>query len=87
MEPESAQEGAVPYCSPQEFPAIHKVVLIFLTTPVGNISCERSFPALCSVKIWTRSLMTGDRLNGLATLLILRGTDFTTTRKEIYDMD
>ena len=45
MEPESAQEGAVPYCSPQEFPAIHKVVLIFLTTPVGNISCERSLPS------------------------------------------
>ena len=34
MEPESEQEGAMPDCSPQEFPAIHKVLSIFLTTPV-----------------------------------------------------
>ena len=87
MEPESEREGAVPDYSPQEFPAIHKVLSIFLTTPVGNISCERSFSALCSVKIWTRSLMTRDRLNGLAILLILRGTDFTLTPKELYDMN
>ena len=61
MEPESEQEGAMPDCSPQEFPAIHKVLSIFLTTPVGSVSCERSFSALRRLKLWTRSSMTEDR--------------------------
>ena len=58
MEPESEQEGAMPDCSPQEFPAIHKVLSIFLTTPVRSVSCERSFSALRRLKLWTRSSMT-----------------------------
>ena len=86
MEPESEQEGAMPDCSPQEFPAIHKVLSIFLTTPVGSVSCERSFSALRRLKLWTRSSMTEDRLSGLAMLLIHRGTDFIPTPTEIYDM-
>ena len=63
-------------CSAQEFPAIHKVLSIFLTTPVGSVSCERSFSALRRLKIWTRSSMTEDRLSGLIILFIHRGTDF-----------
>ena len=86
MEPESEQEGAMPDCSPQEFPAIHKVLSIFLTTPVGSVSCERSFSALRRLKLWTRSSITEGRLSGLAMLLIHRGTDFIPTPKEIYDM-
>ena len=58
MEPDSEQDGAMPDCSPQEFPAIHKVLSIFLTTPVGSVSCERSFSALRRLKLWTRSSMT-----------------------------
>ena len=85
MEAESEQEGAMPDCSPQEFPAIHKVLSIFLTTPVGSVSCERSFSALRRLKLWTRSSMTEDRLSGLAMLLIHRGTSFIPTPKEIYD--
>ena len=85
MEPESEQEGAMPDCSSQEFPAIHKVLSIFLTTPVGSVSCERSFSALRRLKLWTRSPMTEDRLSGLAVLLIHRVTDFIPTPKEIYD--
>ena len=84
MEPESEQ--AMPDCSPQEFPAIHKVVSIFLTTPVGSVSCERSFSALRRLKLWTRSSMTESRLSGLAMQLIHRGTDFIPTPKEINDM-
>ena len=86
MEPESEQEGAMPDCSPQEFPAIHKLLSIFLTTPVGSVSCERYFSAIRRLKLWTRSSMTEDRLSGLAVLLIHRGTDFIPTPKEIYDM-
>ena len=77
MEPESEKEGAIPDCSPQEVLAIHKVLLIFLTTPVGSVSCERSFSALRRLKLWTRSSMTEDRLSGLAVLLIHRGTVFS----------
>ena len=86
MELESEQEEAMPDCSPQEFPAIHKVLSFFLTTPVGSVSCERSFSALRRLKLWTRSSMTEDRLSGIAMLLIHRGTDFIPTPKEIYDM-
>ena len=87
IEPESEQEGAIPDCTPQEFPAIHRVLSIFLTTHVGSVSCERSFTALRRVKIWTRSSTTEDRLNSLAMLLIHRGTGFIPTPKEIYDMN
>ena len=52
MEPESEQEGAMPDCSPQEFPAIHKVLLIFLTAPVQSVSYERSFSAVRRLKLW-----------------------------------
>ena len=76
----------MPDCSPQQFPAIHKVLSIFLTTPVGSVSCKRSFSALRRLKLWTRSSMTEDRLSGLAMLLIHLGTDFIPTPKEIYDM-
>ena len=58
MENKWEQEGAMPDCSRQEFPAIHKVLSIFLTTPVRSVSCERSFSALRRLKLWTRSSMT-----------------------------
>ena len=35
---------------PQTFLAIHKIVTILLTTPVGSIICERSFSALRRLK-------------------------------------
>ena len=57
MEQESEHEGAMPNCSPQEFPAIHKVLSIFLTKPVRSVNCERSFSALRRLKLWTRSLI------------------------------
>ena len=41
MEPKSEQERAMPDCSPQEFPAIHKLLLIFLSTLVGSVSCKQ----------------------------------------------
>ncbi len=43
-------------CSPQTFPTLHKIFTISLTTPVGSVSCERSFSALRRLKLWTRSL-------------------------------
>ena len=53
-----------------------KVLTIFLTTPVGSVSCERSFSALRRLKLWTRSSMTEERLSGLAMMLIHRGTNY-----------
>ena len=86
MEPQSEQEGAMPDSSPQEFPAIHKVLSIFLTTPVVSVSCERSFSDPRRLKLWTQSSITENRLSGLVMLLIHRGTDFIPTPKDIYDM-
>jgi len=51
MEPVSGQEGTMHDCSLQEFPAIHKVLSIFLTTPVGSLSCEHHFSAQRSLKL------------------------------------
>ncbi len=62
-------------CSPQTFP-------IFLTTPVGSVSCERSFSALRRLKLWTHSSMIEERLSGLAMLLIHRGTNFIPVPEE-----
>lgn len=79
IEAEPEQDGPIPECSPQAFPAIRKVLEIFLTTPVGSVSCERSFSALRRLRLWTRSSMTEDRLCGLAMLLIHRGKNWRRT--------
>ncbi len=81
--PKSAT-SAFSNCSPQTFPALHRILEIFLTTPVGSVPCERSFSALRRLKLWTRSSMTEERLSGLAMLLIHRGTEFIPTPEEIY---
>ena len=39
---------------------------------LGSVSCKRSFSALRRLKLWTRSLMTEERLRGLAMMLIHR---------------
>ena len=72
-------------CCPQTFPAIGKILTIFLTTPVGNVSCERSFSPLRRLKLWTRSSMTEERLGGLAMLLIHRDIKFIPTPQDIYE--
>lgn len=72
---------ALSKCSLQSFPAINK---IFLTIPVGSVSCERSFSALRRLKLWTRSSMTEERLSGLAMLLIHRDTEFIPSPEDIY---
>ena len=71
-------------CSPQIFPTLHKIFTIFLTTPVGSVSCERSFSALRRLKLWTRSTMREDRLSGLAMILIHRNTEYIPSPEEIY---
>ncbi|CAH3152694.1 unnamed protein product, partial [Porites lobata] len=62
----------------QIFLAIHKIVTILLTTPVGSIICERSFSALRQFNIsnsgllWNRSTTNEGRLSarGLGMLLV-----------------
>lgn len=73
-------------CSPQSFPTLHKIFTIFLTTPVGSVSCERSFSALRRLKLWTRSSMTEERLSGLAMLLIHRESDYIPSAEQIYSL-
>ena len=43
--------SALAVCNPQKFPAIYKILTILLTTPVGSVSCERSFSALRRLKL------------------------------------
>ena len=62
--------SALSACNPPTFPAIHKILTILLTTPVGSVSCERSFSALRLFKLWNRSTMNEERLSGLEMLLI-----------------
>ena len=54
--------SALAVCNLQIFPAIHKILTILLTTPVGSLPCERSFSALRSLKLWNRSTMNEKRL-------------------------
>ena len=42
---------ALSECNLQFFPAINKILTIFITIPVGSVSCERSFSALRRLKI------------------------------------
>ena len=71
-------------CSPQIFPTLHKIFTIFLTTPVGSVSCERSFSALRRLQLWTRSSMREDRLSCLAMILIHNNTEYVPSPEEIY---
>ena len=58
--------------------------LIRLNTPVGSVSCERSFSALRRLKLWTRSTMKQERLSGLAMMLLHRGTNHIPIPEEVY---
>ena len=71
-------------CSPQIYPTLHKIFTIFLTTPVGSVSCERSFSALRRLKLWTRSTMKQERLSGLVMMLLHRGTNYIPIPEEVY---
>ena len=37
--------------SPQTFPVLRKIFIIYLATPVGSVPCERSFSALRHLKL------------------------------------
>lgn len=49
---------------------VYIVYKILLTIPVTVVSAERSFSKLKLIKTFRRSIMTQDRLNGLAMLSI-----------------
>ena len=82
--PKSPAE-ALKCSSRQIFPAIHRMLIILLTTPVGSVSCERSFSALRRLKLWTRASMEEERLSGLAMLLIHRGQKHIRSPEDIYE--
>lgn len=75
---------ALSECNPQSFPVINKILTIFLTTPVGSVSCERSFSALRRLKLWMRSSMSEERLSGLAMLCIRRDSEFIPSPEDVY---
>ena len=58
-------------------------ITIFLTTPVGSVSCERSsLSTLRRLNLWTRSSMTKEGLSGVA---FHRGTNYMPKPKHIYE--
>ena len=79
-------DSVLTVCNPQTFPASHKIIAIPLITPVGSVSCERSFSALRRLKLWSRSTTNEERLSGLGMLLIHHGTDYILERWVIYQM-
>ncbi|XP_070539533.1 zinc finger MYM-type protein 1-like [Ptychodera flava] len=84
---ESRQQNvseALVACDPEYFPVINKILVIFLTTPVGSVSCERSFSALRRLKLWTRASMAEDRLSALGMLLVHRNSRYIPTPEEVY---
>ena len=72
-------------CDPEYFPSIHRILVIFLTTKVGSVSCERSFSALRRLKLWTRSTMSEDRFSGLALLLVHTDTQHIPGPDDVYE--
>ena len=78
--------SALSACDPQTFPAIHKILTILLTTPMGSVSYEHSFSALRRLKLWNHSTMNEERLSGLGMLFIHRGTDYIPEPEVIYHM-
>ena len=72
-------------CSAKFYPAINKILTIFLTVPVGSVSCGRSFSGLRRLKLWTRASMSQNRLSGLAMLMIHRGSEFIPSPREVYE--
>ena len=57
---------------PDFYPHIHVAVKILLTMPVSSATAERSFSLPKRLKIYLRSTMVEDRLNGLSLMQIHR---------------
>lgn len=53
------------------FPNILNLLVIFLTVPVTNAECERSFSCLKRLKTWLRSTIGQTRLYSLAIALLI----------------
>ena len=75
---------AITKCDAGFYPAISKILTIFLTVPVGSVCCERSFSALRRLKLWTRASMKEERLSGLAMLMLHRDSLFIPTPNDVY---
>lgn len=60
------------------------ILRVFLTTPVGSCSCERSFSSLRRLKTYLRSTCGQSRLNGLALLNIHNKLPYLSTHKSEF---
>ncbi|XP_028395699.1 uncharacterized protein LOC114519730 [Dendronephthya gigantea] len=75
---------AITKCDAAFYPAISKILTIFLTVPVGSVCCERSFSALRRLKLWTRASMGEERLSGLTMLMINQDSSNIPTADDVY---
>ena len=83
QKPKTACDAAAK-CDATFYPVINKILTIFLTIPVGSVSCERSFSALRRLKLWTRASMNEELLSGLAMLMIHRDSLSIPTPEDVY---
>jgi hypothetical protein len=83
QKPKTACDAAAK-CDATFYPVINKILRIFLTIPVGSVSCERSFSALRRLKLWTRASMNEELLSGLAMLMIHRDSLSIPTPEDVY---
>ena len=82
--PQNAKDALLE-CNPLYYPAVHKIILVFLTIPVGSVPCERSFQTLRRLLTWLRCSMGQERLCGLGLLLIHRNSQFIRRVEEVYN--
>ena len=83
QKPKTAWDAAAK-CDATFYPAINKILTIFLTIPVGSVCCERSFSAIRRLKLWTRASMNEDRLSGLALLMIYQDSQCIPTPEDLF---
>ena len=65
------------------FPNVRKMLICIMVLPVTSREAERSFSTWCRIKTFLCTIMTQDRLNGLALLNIYNSTPYIPTAEEI----
>lgn len=67
--------ASLPFCNPDLYPNLRKIIEVLCVLPVTSAEPERSFSTLRRLKTWLRSTTTDTRLNGLALLNIHKEID------------
>ena len=61
---------ALGVCDVDDFPNIHRLLLIACSLPISSAGAERSFSLMTRIKTCTRSTMSKERISDLAVIAI-----------------